>query len=336
MSELKAQNAAEEQARIEAQQKDAAIQDDQNDDVDDTDPADNDDDTDTDIDPDPDGNPDDDGEKLEAWQRSDDKSVPLSAHVKTKHKLKGRLSEKDDEIEKLKAKIAEMEKGNTISEAATSPQLKRPDEFNFDSDEEYQKALDEYESQRFQSRFDLIEKQRQAQDYQRQAQAKLTEQVDKHYERAEKLVSDSGIDPDVYRNADITVRQAIENVAPKQGDIITDQLISILGDGSEKVMYYLGRNKPVLNEFLVLLNEDRSGIKASAFLGETKARLVTPKKRNSNARPPATKIKGDAPSSGSSKRLMKAYQEAHKKGDSQAAYNAKKEARALKIDVSNW
>ena len=276
-------------------------------------------------------------EIIEPWQQTDDSdTVPVAVHRDTRAKLKGRISERDDEIASLKAEIEELKNSRSVTNEPASQSLKRPRQYDYDTDEEYEAALSEYEQKNISSRFDAIERKRQAEAQQRQAYEKLTKAVDAHYERAQKLIADSGIEPEVYKNTDMTVRRAIENVRPREGDIITDQLIEIIGDGSEKVLYYLGRNKPALNQFLVLMNEDPAGIKAAAFLGETKARLVTPQKQTSKARPPATKIKGDAPIGGNAKRLLKKYQDAHKKGDIQTAYNLKKEAKAEKIDVSKW
>jgi hypothetical protein len=335
LATLKAQNEAKEKAKAEAEttgDDDQELLTDSDDDeiqaeteTDGEDTSDNEDDTDTE----------EDTEDVEPWQREDDgKTVPLGVLKDTRNKLKGRISERNEEIEKLKAEIEALKKKPPEMQAAGA--LKPPKEFDFDTDEEYQAALEEYHSKSINHRFELIEKNRRDEQRQRQAMENLTKSVDMHYERAAKLVSESGIDPEIYKNSDMTVRRSIETMRPNEGDIITDQLIDILGDGSEKVMYYLGRNRPALNQFMVLLSEDPAGIKAAAYLGEQKARLTVPQKRTSNARPPATKIKGDATTNNSAKRLLKKYQEAHKKGNVQAAYNIKKEARQAKIDVSTW
>jgi hypothetical protein len=340
LATLKAQNEAEEKAKAEAEAQQTTGDDDQEpltdsddeiqaeaEETDGENTSDSEDDTEDDT---------EDTEDVELWQREDDgKTVPLGVLKDTRNKLKGRISERNEEIEKLKAEIEALKKKPPESMPETGA-LKPPKEFDYDTDEEYQAALENYHYKSINHRFELIEKNRRDEQRQRQAMENLTKSVDKHYERAAKLVSESGIDPEIYKNSDMTVRRSIETMRPNEGDIITDQLIDILGDGSEKVMYYLGRNKPALNQFMVLLSEDPAGIKAAAYLGEQKARLTVPQKRTSNARPPATKIKGDATTNNSAKRLLKKYQEAHKKGNVQTAYNIKKEARQAKIDVSNW
>ena len=118
---------------------------------------------------------------------------------------------------------------------------------------------------------------------------------------------------------------------------ITDQLISVLGDGSEKIMYYLGRNKNALNEFKSLLIDDGTGIKASIFLGKLQQRLLTTKRKTSKAPPPGSDVTGDdAVSTVKASTLLKKRKAAIKKGDLQAAYNVKKQAKLAGVDVSNW
>jgi hypothetical protein len=109
-----------------------------------------------------------------------------------------------------------------------------------------------------------------------------------------------------------------------------------LGEGSEKVNYYLGRNKAALAKFQNLLMTDKTGIQAAVFLGQEKQRLTKITKPRSNAPKPATEIRGDEIVTGAAGRYKKKYYAAHKKGDTQSAYNAKKEARAAGVDVSKW
>jgi hypothetical protein len=161
--------------------------------------------------------------------------------------------------------------------------------------------------------------------------------VDEHYERVDKLLTDSGISPEVYKAADQKVREAVESLMPKQGDLVVDQMIAHLGEGSDKVMYYLGRNKGALGEFERLLIKDPSGIRAAVFLGTQKERLSgTPKKMKSAASPPANEIKGDANTGTKGKAFKKRYDAAHEKNNMQAAYNAKKEAKAAGVDTKEW
>jgi hypothetical protein len=268
----------------------------------------------------------------EPWQLTDEDEqddVPLSAHIRLKKKLKGRISEKNEELETLRAEIQE------LRQSRTPVTIKRPREDDFDTTEEYETALDKYNDDVTQERLDRIEDKRRVQELQKQHKEKVDAAVEEHYERAGKLIEESGIDATRYKKADETVRIAVETLMPKMGDVIVDQLISLVGKGSEKVLYYLGNNKHALNEFKSLLIEDKSGMKAAIYIGEQKGRL-NPKKRTSKAPPPTPKLKGDEVIGSNVKALLKAYNKAHKAGNVQAAWNAKKKAKQAGADVSKW
>lgn len=289
------------------------------------------------TDDDPDNKPDDDS-ALEPWQQTDDQSsdgVPVGTHIKVKQKLKGRISERDDEITRLKAEIEKLKTGNN-GQADTTELPKRPKPEDYDTDEEYQAALDQYDDNAMVARLDKAEQQRRVKEAQTQARQALDAAVNNHYERAEKLVSESGISPDVYKETDTAVRQAIESVRPKQGDIIADQIVSFLDEGSEKVMYYLGRNKSALNELKSLLSTDPSGIKAAVYLGQQKERLTNPQKKRSRAAKPESQISGDESGNNKGSALKRKYDQAHKDRNPQLAYNIKKEARKTGVNVSGW
>ena len=273
-------------------------------------------------------------EEDEGEQDPDDpsKQVPVGKFVSVKRKLKGQISDRDEEIERLKRERDEALKLKPKKE----PVLVRPKKDDFDTDEEYDEALDKYNESRTAETINRARLEDQRKTEQQQAQEKLTEAVDGHYLRAATLIEQSGIKPEVYQAADTTVRKAVEAITPNLGDIIVDQVISILGDGSEKVIYFLGRNKAALAKFQSLLATDKSGMKAAVYLGQEKQRLTNPIKPRSNAPNPATEIKGDEPITGAEAKFKKKYDAAHAKGDLQASYNAKKAARAANVDVSEW
>jgi len=278
---------------------------------------------------------DDDPEKkvLEPWQETDDQTsngVPVETHIKVKKKLKGRISERDDEIQRLTAENDALKSQGTKAPTGDTPVVPKLDDF--DDEEDYAKALDKYHSDMFAASEGKRDAKRQRQDRQKV----LTQAVDSHYERAGKLVETSGIDPEVYKQSDSTVRQAIEAIIPKMGDAIADQLISVLGEGSEKVMYFLGRNKEALTTAKSLMAEDKSGLKLAAYLGQQKERLTNPIKRKSKAPAPAPIANGDASGGTAGRAEHKKYTAAMKKGGGQVAYNIKKAAKKSGVDVSDW
>ena len=205
------------------------------------------------------------------------------------------------------------------------------------TDEEYYTALNKYEDDMAVDRLNRFSLQQKQKDATTQAQAKRQIAVDEHYERAGKLIENSGVSQENYKKADTIVRDAVESVMPKRGDLITDHAISILGKGSEKVIYNLGVNKANRLEFIELLREEpNQGLKAIAFLARLQERLIKPKKGTSNARSPATQIKGDDATTSKGKASKKKYDAAHAKGNAQEAYNLKKLAKANGVDVSVW
>lgn len=255
------------------------------------------------------------------------KIVPLHKHMKVKSKLRGQISERDEEIERLR-----LENEKLKQPVADVDTLKRPQEDDFETDEEYQTALDEYHDART---IRVQQREQQAKQVEKQKE-ELENSVNDHYTRADALIQSAGIKPEIYQHADAKVRGAIESVLPNIGNNITDAFIHILGEGSEKVMYYLGRNEAALMKFQSLLAADKTGLKAAIYLGQEKQRLTSPIKPRSSAPSPAPNVQGDAQHGTAAASLKKKYDEAHKKGRSQDAYNVKKQARAAGIDTRKW
>ena len=264
--------------------------------------------------------------------------VPVSTHIRMKQKLKGKLADSNEELERLRKENETLKSGITTQ---TSPTLKelpnRPKEVDFETIQEHDEALVKYDDEMLQIRLDTANKKTELKNAQSRAKENLNQAVDAHYERASKLIQDNSIDTEVYKKSDLLVREAVEATRPGQGDIIVDQIIAIMGEGSEKVLYFLGRNKKALDKFKSLLVDDPSGLKTSLFLGQQKERLLTTKRKTSKAPPPGDDVHGDAaPSSSKGKAFLKRRTAAIKKGDIQAAYDAKKEAKVAGIDVSAW
>lgn len=120
------------------------------------------------------------------------------------------------------------------------------------------------------------------------------------------------------------------------GDAIVDSLIASLGKGSEKVMYNLGVNKARLGELQQRFEEDPTGVKASIYLGQLNAELSSPRKKTTSAPAPAPQVNGDKAEKADVKALRKEYQNADKRGDLQARFNARRKARQAGIDTTNW
>jgi hypothetical protein len=286
---------------------------------------------------DDDGNPVEKAEEIPAWQLEDSDEempdVPVKKHIHMKKKFKGRLQERDDEIETLKQKIANLETSTTVTTADLPPKPKAED---FDTDAEHEAALVAWEDKRQDARWAEQQAKTKQEEAKRMFKLAVAKDVDEHYERTAELAESSGIKSEMFKEADTTVRKTVDAILPGRGDSVTDHIISLLGDGSEKVMYYLGRNKAAKLEFQSLLAEDKHGHKAMVFLGQQKERLNNPKKMQSNAPKPPANPKGDLATSQKGAAMKKKYRAAHDKGKAQVAYSLKQQARKEGIDVSTW
>lgn len=286
-------------------------------------------------------------ETSEAWMQSDEqtsqekdaeKSFTGSDIAAAKHKLRSKLEKRHDgEVEKLRTEIKRLKDQGSTEQQIQIPPRPKIEDFNYD-EEAHQVAIDKWGDARLEAKVKQVTTgQQQTVRHQQDVEA-FNRTIDQHYERAGKLAEESGITAEVYQQSDLVVRSAIEQAMPDQGDLVTEQLIATLGEGSEKVMYYLGRNKNELNALQSALLADPSGMKAIFLLGRISSKINSPQKRTSRAPKPATQIRGDegASLSADGKTLKKAYQAADKSGDAQARFNARREARKAGIDVSNW
>ncbi len=196
--------------------------------------------------------------------------------------------------------------------------------------------MDRYQDKALEDRFSRIEAQR-TQNRTMQSQQKTIESaVDSHYQRVGKLLEDSGVSEDVYLTSHQNLENVISMATGGDGKQILNQFISSLGEGSEKSIVYVGRNSGALNEFRSLLADDPSGLKAAAFLGMQTSRLNKPGKATSTAPSPAPELPGGDQTAGSIDSYVKRYRTASKKGDINAALNAKLDAKAAGVDTSDW
>lgn len=268
-------------------------------------------------------------QEVEPWMLEDDgdNEKPVK-FLKAKKRLKGEVEAKNKEVEQLRAEIESLKQ-----KPAPQPtgDLKRPDELDFETTEDYHRALDEYHDKRYELKQQTVQ-QTQAQ---REVEMEVAEAVDRHYDRAEKLIEEHGLKSENYKDADTRVRSAIEAIAPRIGDKVVDQFIKSMGDGSEKVMYHLGRNKTALSELQSILQTDKSGIQAAVYLGKKLEQLTNPTRRKTRAPSPAPQAKGDSGGQ-TADAIKRKYDAAHKKNDGATAFKLKREAKKAGVDTSKW
>ena len=371
LKDLKKENEKDEEAARKAEEErqrlaDEALENDEDDLGDNEGEGDNDDQLsgDEDADPDDSGEGDDEGDDSEGDPDADDQDPDKKAKAKNgpdddwmlddegqpptekkftdadagkiRKKYKGTIDELRAENEELKKRQQEPPPA-TPSVKPDLTGLQEPIREKFKTDLEYLEARQDYLAEVSRREMQTQQQASQHQQKKTEAKRKAEEAVDAHYLRAHQLTEQSGIAPERYQAADTVVRRALDNKFPGAGDATVDALIARIGTGSEKVIFNLGVNRARLDQLLATFEEDPSGIEAAIYLGDLRAKLATPAKRQSNAPKPPGHTSGDGKQQSGQKRLLlKAYRTAHTKNDPQAAFNAKKKAKGLGIDVSDW
>lgn len=279
----------------------------------------------------------------ESWMKGDDQESHGADKKFTdgdvgaaKAKLRAKLEAKhQSEVDKLRADLEELRRNSIAPQPSARP--KREDFYDQDDpDDAYTEALADWKLKDSQARQHQETQQYEHQRKQLETQRVIETGVDQHYERAATLAAASGISPELYQSADLRVRSAIDGIFPGGGESVTNALIANLGEGSEKVFYNLGVSPKRLAELTAKLQADPSGLQASVYLGKLSAELTAPLRKRSNTPAPATTVQGDANTTDVGKGLMRKYQEAHKKGDTQAAFNIRREAKAKNINTQSW
>ena len=146
------------------------------------------------------------------------------------------------------------------------------------------------------------------------------------------MLKTSGISSDVYRDSESKVRELAESIFPGEGDQTIDTLIDTVGEGSEKVIYALGRKPQLLAEFESALRSNP--LKAVALLSKKAAEFSAPTKRKSMAPAPSKQINSDTKPVSSAE--LKKYKAAHNKKDQAGAFSIKMAAKRAGVDVSKW
>ena len=244
-------------------------------------------------------------EEVESWMSESDsgsddgskheKTVALKDHIELRQSLKEKNREKNEEIESLRRELEELKRGSVSAQPVQSQQLKpRPKLEDFDYDEDqHNAALDDWYDERLNAKLQTQQQSVSQQEQQRQASEKLEQSVNEHYHRVNTLLSQNPkIQPEKYQDADLSFRRAVEDISPGNGDSIAETLISVMGEGSEKLIYNLGVNKGKMAEFKDVLRSDPRGLKVVAWLTEHKGAITQQAKRTSQAPKPARQVKG--------------------------------------------
>ena len=285
-------------------------------------------------------------EPVEAWLQTDEQLASDGQKKPSfrglKNKLRKKITARDEQIEQLRAELNELKGGGQRqSQPQAQPRpIVRPKLADFEFDEaRYEAATAQYQDAVIDDKLQR-HAQRQAQQNRQRTQVELQNRqmataVDQHWERAAQLVADGRIGEDVFREADASVRQSINQAMPGQGDQVTDFLLSRIGEGSEKVLVHLGRNAEPMAKLQQLLIDDPNGISAAIYLGGLKSKITSkPKARASRAPKPGSVVNGDAKLAANGSDSLKKYKAAGT--DIQKRIEIKYAAKTAGVDVSNW
>lgn len=272
-------------------------------------------------------------EVVEVESEDEEKKISADTLVKIKDRLKGKVREEKEENLKLKARIDELEKKVNPAEKEEVKLPTRPKLSDFESDEDFDKAMDDYETKKLAIAAENIRKEEVDGLKLQKVRERIKGAVDAHYDRATSLIEKHGINPDVYVTATESFKEAVQEVIPTDG--VFEALIDVMGEGSEKTIFAIGRNKTKLSVLKDKLRDGTQGLTAAFFLGAETARLNPAKSKTSQAPKPGSQLKGDgAPVE--AKSLKKQFDAATKAGNAQERYNIKKLARRSGVDTSKW
>lgn len=279
------------------------------------------------------------GDDTEEWLKSDSaQAVPLAKHVELKHKLKARLSEKDDEVAQLKAELEQLRAGGVMNQQQQQAPIKVPKLSEYDYDEDkYAEAMADYSARLVDAKLNSFSSDTQAKQQQALVNKQRQAALDQHYERAESLVKANKMSAETYSGAELKFRQGLHQVTG-DGDRVADEIITRLGDGSAKVIAHLGVNGSAMATLKDLLQTDPTGLKAAVYLGQLEARFSNVSgNKLSKAPAPDSEVRASAPAgSATMDSLRKAYQAASRSGDAQKAFDLRRKAKASGFNTSNW
>lgn len=355
LQELKDLNAAEEAALSESDLADTEELDGESDqlDAEDDQTSEEGEELDEEQEDEPDGKSDgeSDGEELESWMKGSDRSVPLTEHIELRQKLKHQrneamqqTSELENEVKELREQIAQLKQGGQPSQAQQQSAPTAPNPKDFESEygdidfEKFNQANAKYLQDMIDYRLESKNADSSQSMQEQEKQQQLESVVNEHYQRAESLVKSGVVSAERFAEADHKIVEAFDSRAQGNGRQLADYLIQYVGmvsDNPEKLWFKLGVDSALLNDVIEDFQNDQTGNKGIAHLSKIDKQISKPSNIRSKAPAPAKEVKGNA-SVKSSSALAKRYKAAHKKGNTQEAFNVRREAKQNGIDVSNW
>lgn len=252
-----------------------------------------------------------------------EQTVPLTRHLKAKHKLKSKAEEAEEraaraeaEAERLRSLVAQQ----TMPDDDLPPVIPTEASCGYDPDEfqkqvaEYNRKLAEWNANQTRKVIQQAKLEEQRGVSQQQIEEQLNQSIEAHYERAEKLGIKS------YDKLEEKVVSAIGIDAVKH--------ITMLTDNSEKIIAYLGAKPEELAKLQHVMRTDPG--KAIFLVGQYSQKVNSQPRKQSTVTEPETEIMGGA-SKGTDwqARLDRARERSLKTGNSDEVMRIRKQMREL-------
>lgn len=258
--------------------------------------------------------------------------VPAAVLAETRRKLRGQVSEKDAEIQRLKSELDQVK----ASPAATSAQdldleiALESWEYEGDNYARYKAELDARNARKIMQAESA--RAQQAQQIEQQ-QREIAEQFNQHYDRVEQFISSGKMTVEKYKAAEANVISKL-NELTGAGEVVMKKFIAGMGKGSEKVITHLGLNSASQQRLEQELRRDQSGIAAAIYLGELRKTFDSPPVTKPKTAPtPDVPLTGKAPITSADKA---AYDKAHAAKNPEKAFAIKQAAKEKGINTSEW
>lgn len=261
------------------------------------------------------------------------KYTPQQSLVHKLTKEKKKRQEATTELEELKAEIEALKKGQQVT-APVQP-VKAPANSGYppvpllyengvNTPAEYQQA---YQNWTIECR--NIDQRNAQQDTARVNASKETEaRANRLAERSTSFIKENKIKADMAISTIQDGVQGLDGVLGVEGAAL--DLLDNIGDGSDKLAYYLGKNPDALATVKKLFEEDRRGFKVNTWLTKTALKLNRNNSKVSKAPEPDEALSGDG-STVTSGAWQKKYDDAK---DISKMLEIKRQAKAAGVIVS--
>jgi hypothetical protein len=271
------------------------------------------------------------GEQDPSQQKPKPEQALVHKLTKERRKRQQAQSEADDLRAKIEALEARLAGGTPQAEPQQAPRsvpAKFPDLYDkgIGGDrEKYNQAVQDYLMKVRQAE-DEQSRQAQQKDQYRQVVEKKTERL---AERAAKFMQENKIKEDRVISAIERATSEVDSTVKLDGALV--HLLDSVGDGSERVAYYIGTNEDAMSKVKELLSSDPNGLSAIAHMTRL-AEKLKPKgiRKTSKAPEPDEPLRGDG-SSVSAKRLQDQYD---KESDPNKLLKLRQKAKELGVKLN--